>query len=130
MKLLLKSSCALTVGIILGIECKKYPADPFISFQSPYARLTGSNWHINSYQINGVEHSHDFDSMLTPRTLTDCNMIFGTYSSSGSPHGVVDFKYKDGTSITVDGKSISRKRMKGHSLITDVFRLLRIDLAL
>ncbi len=117
MKLFLGIICTL-IGVVLFCDgCKKYPSDPFISFQSPYARLIGSNWHITSYQINGVEHSHDFDSMLTPRTLTDCNMIFGAYSSSSSPHGVVDFKYNDGTSITVDGKSIS-----GSNLFTYTFR--------
>ena len=72
--------------IVFIISCHKYPEDPFISFRRPGKRIEGT-WNITSYQVNGVEHSHDFDSLLTPKTLTNHAIKFkdgGNYNSQGS----------------------------------------------
>ncbi|MHB8260813.1 MAG: hypothetical protein ACYDCN_04790 [Bacteroidia bacterium] len=62
------------------VSCHKYPEDPFISLKNPQDRLSGIGsgytWKITSYQINGVEHSHDFDNFLSPHTLTDITFTF------------------------------------------------------
>jgi|GEM_PF-4393840 hypothetical protein len=64
----------------LCLSCHKYPEDPFISFVKPSDRLSGTKdgytWKFTSYKINGVEHSHDFDNILSPRTLTNITLTF------------------------------------------------------
>jgi len=61
---------------ILCVSCHKYAEDPFISLRNPEDRLKGTTWQFTSYQIYGVEHSHDFDNFLTPHTLTDVKFQF------------------------------------------------------
>jgi hypothetical protein len=75
MKSLLKILLTLIILNSLCLSCHKYPKDPFISFRKPDKRLEASTWQFTSYQINGVEHSHDFDSLLAPNTLTNCYLI-------------------------------------------------------
>ena len=70
-------------------SCKKYPEDPFISFRQPYKRLAGT-WQITSYQINGVDHSHDFDSLLYPNTLTNCLMFFSNRGPNSGDYSIAD----------------------------------------
>ena len=66
----------LILGSFVLLSCKKYPEDPFISLRKPIDRSTGV-WQFTSYQINGVEHSHDFDSLFQkPQTLTDLAISF------------------------------------------------------
>ena len=82
MKRVNKTAVVLIVFSSLFLGCKKYPEDPFISLREPWKRIAGT-WQITSYQINGIEHSHDFDSLLSQLTLTDCLIRFeygmGTY---------------------------------------------------
>lgn len=78
MKKLKKIFLLLALGSLflpLLNSCHKYPEDPFISLRRPWKRLEGT-WKFTSYKINGVEHSHDFDSMLASKTLTDCSITF------------------------------------------------------
>ena len=77
--LLLLLISTLVLGSFILASCHKYPEDPFISFRRPGKRIEGT-WNITSYQVNGVEHSHDFDSILAPRTLTDCSINFKPYN--------------------------------------------------
>ena len=67
-----------TLGLCLS--CHKYPEDPFISFRRPFKRIEGT-WNITSYQIWGKEHSHDFESLLNPNTLTNCSISFQSNSN-------------------------------------------------
>lgn len=64
----------LLFAIILG-SCHKYSEDSFISLRKPGNRLNGT-WKFIGYRINGVDHNHDFDSVLAPKTLTDCSIKF------------------------------------------------------
>ena len=75
MKNLIKILFVLITLSSLCVSCHKYPKDPFISLRQPNKRLEASTWQITSYQINGVEHSHDFDNLIAPATLTDCYLI-------------------------------------------------------
>jgi len=88
-----KSLLALALFIALSslfMGCHKYPEDPFISLKQAGKRLLGT-WNITSYKINGVEHSHDFDSLLSPNTLTDCYIFF----EAGDLVGDGEFKFQD-----------------------------------
>lgn len=71
----------MVVLVALGslcLSCHKYPEDPFISLRRPAKRIEGT-WNITSYQVWGKEHSHDFDSLLSPKTLTDYCINFAPY---------------------------------------------------
>jgi len=68
--------------MVVFASCHKYPEDPFISFKRPAQRLAGT-WQITKYQVWGVDHSHDFDSLLNPNTLTNCSVNFVLYSDHG-----------------------------------------------
>ncbi len=85
-------------------SCQKYQGDSFVSLQTPYYRLVGFNWQIVSYQINATEHSHDFDSLLTPETLTDFNLIFGPYYSGDDYTAFCNFKDNSGKDLNIHGK--------------------------
>ncbi len=84
------------ITLIGFVSCHKYPEDPFISFRRPTKRIEGT-WNITSYQVYGVEHSHDFDSLLSPETLTDIGLKFSPYSFQGYPiNGDFTFVGKNG----------------------------------
>ncbi|HEX7414169.1 MAG TPA: hypothetical protein VF411_08995 [Bacteroidia bacterium] len=74
MKKVLKTALLL-ITLVGFISCHKYPKDPFISFRKPIVRLD-AGWQITSYRILGKEHSHDFDNLLSPNTLTDVKIDF------------------------------------------------------
>ena len=69
----------LVISLASLVSCHKYPGDPFISFRRPFKRLEGSGsgvpWRFSAYQINGADHSHDFDQLLKPNTLSDCILM-------------------------------------------------------
>jgi hypothetical protein len=71
----------LVIGSFVFVSCHKYPEDPFISFRKPPKRIEGK-WNITSYQIWGVDHSHNFDSLLKPNTLYNCCINFSPYHNS------------------------------------------------
>ena len=73
----------LVLGSFILASCHKYPEDPFISFRQPGKRIVGT-WNITKYQVWGIDHSHDFDSLLRPNTLTDCYINFFPYSTGDS----------------------------------------------
>lgn len=93
------------VGLLLLTSlcfCHKFPEDPFISFRSPHDRLTLYEWTITSYQINGTEHIHDFDSILSPRTLKDLTLQFSDYEYKNT---VYRLYYMDGfKELVTDGE--------------------------
>jgi hypothetical protein len=99
MKKGIKIIFALTLISLFSESCQKYSDDSFISFQSTYQRLVGTSdpsafankWQITSYQINGTEHSHDFDSILTPKTLTEYSLQFEELSPGISQAGIEFF---------------------------------------
>ena len=104
------------VTLIGFISCHKYPDDPFISLKRPFKRIEGT-WNITSYQINGVEHSHNFDSLLSPNTLTDCSIKFvnGLHDSNGQTipsAGTYHFQNKNGSLIFSDKYSIDDDLLK------------------
>ena len=69
-------TCYLLFVTCFGfVSCHKYPEDPFISLRKPENRIHDIYWQFTSYQIHGVEHSHDFDSILKPHTLTDFKLL-------------------------------------------------------
>ena|ERR1700758_4096721 len=90
MKKLKKIFLFLALGsLILPLlnSCHKYPEDPFISLKRSQVRLRGT-WKVTSYQINGVEHGHDFDTLLSTCTIYECTISFeaGTKSQKwGEP---------------------------------------------
>lgn len=65
--------------LLLTNSCHKYPEDPFLSLKRPFKRLEGT-WKFTSYQINGVEHIHDFDIFLSPKTLAECAISLHSYN--------------------------------------------------
>jgi hypothetical protein len=69
--------------MLITNSCHKFKEDPFLSLKSPQKRLRGT-WKILSYKINGVDHTHDFDSLLVWTTLTNCSMIFNNNRGEGS----------------------------------------------
>lgn len=85
-KLSYKQIVPILIGcfVVLCSGCHKYPKDPFISLREPDKRLESATWQFTSYQINGVEHSHDFDSLLAPTTLTNCFMIIANNQGSNT----------------------------------------------
>jgi hypothetical protein len=105
MKTLFKTSLIL---IALGgfcLSCHKYPEDPFISFRRPIKRIEGT-WNITKYEVYGVDHSHDFDSLLKTRTLTDCCINFSPYIYNSYPvDGSYTFVDKDGNNILPSGNN-------------------------
>ncbi len=79
-----KTILFLTLIAFFFLGCHKYQEDDFISLKRPWKRFTGA-WQFTSYKIYGVEHSHDFDSLLKPRSLTDCCINFNPfYNLQGS----------------------------------------------
>ena len=94
-----------TIGLFIVTllnSCHKYPEDPFISFRAPNDRLKHYEWTITSYQINGTEHIHDFDSILSPRTLKDLTLQF---ADDGYKKTIYRLYYMDGfRELITDGE--------------------------
>lgn len=94
--------------ILISVSCHKYPEDDFISLKRPYARLTGVKypslgyigiWRITSYKIGGVEHAHDFDTLLPQgTTLTDCTLLLWQ-GQKGQHWGAFSFRDKNGVDL-------------------------------
>ena len=79
--LLLLLISTLVLGSFILASCHKYPEDPFISFRRPNKRIEGT-WNITKYQVWGIDHSHDFDSILAPKTLTDYCLKFSPFDNA------------------------------------------------
>ena len=88
----------LTLCIVVAFSlnsCHKYKEDSFISWKRPYKRLEGA-WKFTGYKINNSDHNHEFDTLLAPKTLLDCEIIFHTYYNL---HGWYEIKAADGTTV-------------------------------
>lgn len=88
----------ILITLIDFVSCHKYPEDPFISFKQPWKRINGT-WMITSYQVYGIEHSHDFDSLLKPKTLTDYGINFTYWNDAAQNHGSFEFFDKNGNEL-------------------------------
>ena len=115
MKRISKTLITLIILSCLFVSCHKYPKDPFISLRRPVKRLesgSGTTWRFTSYQISGVEHSHDFDPILTPNTLTDYALILSDNEDDElytiSPVSVSGNRLVEGSyGISGDNKTLS-----------------------
>lgn len=128
-----KNRFLIPVVVLLAMaSCRKFEEDPFVSFHSVGRRLQG-NWKIESYKINGIEHSHDFDSLLTPLTLTDLKLVIGNddsrmtsgpfYFADPNGNGYIPFGYASYHNYKVIDNNKSIRFIFYHIKIYDLFFL-------
>jgi hypothetical protein len=75
-KIIIIGFCILTVASVLFFGCKKGPEDPWLSFRSRKARVSGV-WTVSAYTVNGID---SLNIISIPVQLDSSSCGFYTYN--------------------------------------------------
>jgi hypothetical protein len=101
-KIIIIGFCILTVSSLLFFGCKKGPEDPFLSFRSRKARVSGA-WTVTAYTINGIDsltHTRVDDSTDTYGAYTLTTSTTSNYTWTFDKTGSYDIQFGTATTVT------------------------------